>query len=304
MKEYIEDIGQGVGTRIDHFLTQELEHSRSFIQQLIKKKKVWVQEKEVKPNYILRAGDVISYEIGSPEEVRVEAENIPLTFIYEDGDMAVIDKPRGMVVHPAAGNHSGTLVNALLYHCKDLSGINGEIRPGIVHRLDKDTSGIMMVAKSDRAHLALAEEIKMHRAKRKYYALVHGNIKEEKGSITAPIGRHPKDRLKMTVTFTNSKEARTHFTVIERYGKFTLIECSLETGRTHQIRVHMAYIGHPVVNDPVYGYKRMEFPIEGQALHSRTLDVVHPITKEERHWEAPLPQDFLDCIQFAKEHVK
>ena len=235
-------------------------------------------------------------------EVEVEPENIPLDILFEDSHMIVINKARGMVVHPAVGNHSGTLVNALLYHCKDLSGINGEIRPGIVHRLDKDTSGVMMAAKHDESHLGLAEQVKEHSATRTYYALVQGNIAEEKGTIKAPIGRHPKDRMKMAVVFENSKEAVTHFRVLERYGKHTLIECQLETGRTHQIRVHLAYIGHPVVNDPFYGFRKMNFPIVGQALHSKTLSVKHPITGEVLHFEAPLPDDFLACIEYAKEH--
>ena len=207
-----------------------------------------------------------------------------------------------MVVHPAVGNYSGTLVNALLFHCKDLSGINGEIRPGIVHRLDKDTSGVMMVAKNDAAHIGLAEQVKTHSARRTYWALVQGNIVEEKGTIKAPIGRHPKDRMKMAVVFENSKDAVTHFKVLERYGHQTLVECNLETGRTHQIRVHFAHIGHPVVNDPFYGYRHMDFPIEGQALHSKSLDVKHPITGEEMHFEAPIPADFKACLEFAKTY--
>ena len=193
-------------------------------------------------------------------------------------------------------------MNALLHHCKDLSGINGEIRPGIVHRLDKDTSGVMMAAKNDAAHIGLAEQVKAHSAKRTYLALVQGNIVEEKGIIKAPIGRHPKDRMKMAVVFENSKDAITHFKVLERYGYQTLVECVLETGRTHQIRVHFAHIGHPVVNDPFYGYRRMDFPIEGQVLHSHTLDIVHPITGKEMHFEAPVPEDFQNCIEFAKEY--
>jgi pseudouridine synthase, rluA family len=222
--------------------------------------------------------------------------------LYEDHDIIIVNKQRGMVVHPAVGNYSGTLVNALLYHCKDLSGINGEIRPGIVHRLDKDTSGVMMAAKNDAAHIGLAEQVKEHSAKRTYLALVQGNIVEEKGTIKAPIGRHPKDRMKMAVVFENSKDAVTHFNVVERFGHQTLVECNLETGRTHQIRVHFAHIGHPVVNDPFYGYRRMDFPIEGQALHSKSLDVKHPITGESMHFEAPLPDDFEACIEFAKTY--
>ena len=236
------------------------------------------------------------------DQYAVATINDCANFLYEDHDIVIVNKPRGMVVHPAVGNYSGTLVNALLFHCKDLSGINGEIRPGIVHRLDKDTSGVMMVAKNDAAHIGLAEQVKAHSARRTYWALVQGNIVEEKGTIKAPIGRHPKDRMKMAVVFENSKDAVTHFKVLERYGHQTLVECNLETGRTHQIRVHFAHIGHPVVNDPFYGYRRMDFPIEGQALHSKSLDVKHPITGEEMHFEAPVPADFEACLEFAKTY--
>lgn len=290
--------------RLDQFIAQEVEHSRSYVQQLIKDGHVTVNGKVRKSNFIVSEGDSIKIIVKKPEEVAIVAEDIPLQILYEDAHMIVVDKARGMVVHPAAGNYSGTLVNALLYHCKDLSGINGEIRPGIVHRLDKDTSGVMMAAKDDKAHLGLAEQIKEHSAVRSYYALVHGNIVEERATIKAPIGRHPKERLKMAVVFQNSKEAITHFEVVERYGKYTLIRCKLETGRTHQIRVHMAYIDHPVVNDPLYGFRKMEFPIEGQALHSATLDVVHPITGKAMHFESPLPEDMKACIAYAKEHRK
>ncbi|MBM6823659.1 RluA family pseudouridine synthase [Veillonella magna] len=288
--------------RLDVFLTEQLEGSRSYIQQLIKDGHVKVHPKKAKPNLRLTEGMEITLTIPEPESTEVLPEAIPLDILYEDHDIIIVNKTRGMVVHPAVGNYSGTLVNALLYHCDDLSGINGEIRPGIVHRLDKETSGVMMAAKTNQAHLGLAEQVKAHSAKRTYYALVQGNIVEEKGVIKAPIGRHPKDRMKMAVVFENSKEAVTHFTVLERYGKHTLVECVLETGRTHQIRVHFAHIGHPVVNDPFYGYRKMDFPIEGQALHSRTLDIIHPISGEPMHFEAPLPKDFLDCIAYAKEH--
>ncbi len=292
------------GQRLDQFLADQMEHSRSFIQNIIKDNDVLVNDVVKKANYKVSAGDTISITLPEAESTEVLPENIPLDVLYEDGDMIIINKARGMVVHPAIGNRTGTLVNALLYHCKDLSGINGEIRPGIVHRLDKDTSGVMMAAKNDIAHVGLAEQIKEHSAIRTYYALVQGNIVEDKGTIKAPIGRDSKNRIKMSVDVKNGKEAVTHFTVLERYGNHTLVECKLETGRTHQIRVHMAYIGHPVVNDPFYGFRKRDFPINGQALHSRTLDVVHPVTKEKLHLEAPLPQDFLDCIEYAKEHNK
>lgn len=288
--------------RIDQYLTKKLDYSRSFIQNLIKNDLVTVNEKIIKSNFKLTAGDKIKLNLPEPQPTDIFPENIPLNIIYEDDDIIVVNKNRGMVVHPAAGNYSGTLVNALLASCQNLSGINGEIRPGIVHRLDKDTSGVMVVAKNDRAHIELAKQIKEHTAKRSYYAIVHGNIEEERGSINAAIGRDSKNRLKMAVTLSNSKDAITHFTVIERYGKYTLVECNLETGRTHQIRVHMAYIKHPVVNDPLYGYKAMPFPINGQALHSRTLDLNHPITGEKMHFEAPLPQDFLECMEYARSN--
>ena len=301
MNEYIVSAEQE-GMRLDVFLTEQMEGSRSYIQSLIKGGYVIVGGKVGKANLRLTPNMVIQVEIPEPESVEVKPEDIPLDVLYEDHDIIIVNKARGMVVHPAVGNYSGTLVNALLFHCKDLSGINGEIRPGIVHRLDKDTSGVMMAAKNDAAHIGLAEQVKEHSAKRTYWALVQGNIVEEKGTIKAPIGRHPKDRMKMAVVFENSKDAVTHFRVLERYGHQTLVECNLETGRTHQIRVHFAHIGHPVVNDPFYGYHRMDFPIEGQALHSRSLDVKHPITGEDMHFEAPVPADFEACLEFAKTY--
>ena len=301
MNEYKVSLEQE-GKRLDVFLTDVMEGSRSYIQILIKSGHVLVNGKVGKANLRLNADSTISVDIPEPESVEILPEDIPVEYLYEDHDIIIVNKPRGMVVHPAIGNYSGTLVNALLYHCKDLSGINGEIRPGIVHRLDKDTSGVMMAAKNDAAHLGLAEQVKEHSAKRTYWALVQGNIVEEKGTIKAPIGRHPKDRMKMAVVFENSKDAVTHFKVLERYGHQTLVECNLETGRTHQIRVHFAHIGHPVVNDPFYGYRRMDFPSEGQALHSRSLDVKHPITGKDMHFEAPVPADFEACLEFAKTY--
>ena len=301
MNEYIVSAEQE-GMRLDVFLTEQMEGSRSYIQSLIKDGHVTVGGKVGKANLRLTPNMVIHVEIPEPESVEVKPEDILLDVLYEDHDIIIVNKARGMVVHPAVGNYSGTLVNALLFHCKDLSGINGEIRPGIVHRLDKDTSGVMMAAKNDAAHLGLAEQVKEHSAKRTYWALVQGNIVEEKGTIKAPIGRHPKDRMKMAVVFENSKDAVTHFRVLERYGHQTLVECNLETGRTHQIRVHFAHIGHPVVNDPFYGYRRMDFPIEGQVLHSRSLDVKHPITGKDMHFEAPVPADFEACLEFAKTY--
>lgn len=286
------------GIRVDIYVAKALDISRSYAGNLIKNGKVSMRDRILKANYRVAAGDEIVIEKDEAEDLTVEAENIPLDIVYEDKDIIIINKARGMVVHPAAGNPNGTLVNALLWHCGgELSGINGVIRPGIVHRLDKDTSGLMVAAKTDTAHKSLAEQIKSHTARRTYVALVHGNIVEAKGRIDAPLGRHPKDRVKMAVNMKDGKDAITHFTVLERFGNYTLVQCRLETGRTHQIRVHMAYIGHPVVNDPLYGYKRDAFPIEGQALHSCALDLVHPITKQAMHFEAPWPNDFKAVVQ-------
>lgn len=286
------------GIRVDIYVARALDISRSYAGNLIKNGKVSMRDRILKANYRVAEGDEIVIEKDEAEDLTVEAENIPLDIVYEDKDIIIVNKARGMVVHPAAGNPNGTLVNALLWHCGgELSGINGVIRPGIVHRLDKDTSGLMVAAKTDTAHKSLAGQIKSHTARRTYVALVHGNIVEAKGRIDAPLGRHPKDRVKMAVNMKDGKDAITHFTVLERFGNYTLVQCRLETGRTHQIRVHMAYIGHPVVNDPLYGYKRDAFPIEGQALHSCALDLVHPITKQAMHFEAPWPNDFKAVVQ-------
>lgn len=293
------------GKRLDVYVAEILDISRNFVQDLIQKGKITVNDKEAKANRRLNGGDTVSVTMELQPELKADAEDIPLDIIYEDKDIIVVNKARGMVVHPAAGNYHGTLVNALLYHCQgELSGINGIIRPGIVHRLDKDTSGVMVAAKTDEAHKGLAAQIKEHSAKRTYWALVHGNIVEDKGMVDAPIGRDPKDRIKMAVTFKGGREAVTHFRVIKRYGEYTWIECKLETGRTHQIRVHMAYIQHPVVNDPLYGYKKDDFPIVGQALHSHCLDLVHPITGQAMHFEAPTPADFTACLQEAENRRK
>ena len=280
------------GERIDVFLAKSMkETSRSNVQRLVAEGQATVNDKVVKTNYKLKEHDRIVVSIPEPQPLELMAENIPLTVVYEDEDIIVINKARGMVVHPATGNYSGTLVNALLEHCNDLSGINGVARPGIVHRLDKDTSGVMIAAKTDRAHIHLAEQIKEHTASRRYLTIVHGNIKEEQGVIKGPIGRHPSDRKKMAVTFVNSKEAITNFRIVERFGAYTLVECKLLTGRTHQIRVHMAYIGHPVVGDPKYGPERNHFSIEGQALHSAELTIKHPVTGEKMVFTATLPED-------------
>ncbi|CQR74595.1 Ribosomal large subunit pseudouridine synthase D [Sporomusa ovata DSM 2662] len=285
------------GTRLDVLLAGRFrELSRSHLQKLIADGVIIVNGKQVKANYKTQANDAIRVTIPEAKPVEILAENIPLDVLYEDKDIIVVNKPRGMVVHPAVGNYQGTLVNALLDHCQDLSGINGEIRPGIVHRLDKDTSGVMVAAKNDHAHLNLAEQIKTRTASRKYLAIVHGNIAEEQGIINAPLGRHAADRKKMTVTFSNSKEAITRFRVIERFTNFTLVECKLQTGRTHQIRVHMQYIGHPVVGDPKYGPEKKQFAIKGQALHSAELSLKHPVTGEDMLFFAPLPSDMTDIL--------
>ena len=281
------------GQRIDVFVVERFpELSRSHVQKLIEQGNVLVDGSVRKANYKLRGGEAVQVTVPQAEPISVEPEDIPLDILYEDKDIIVVNKARGMVVHPASGVYSGTLVNALLYHCQDLSGINGEIRPGIVHRLDKDTSGVMVCAKNDTAHLDLAEQIRTKTAHRTYWAIVHGNIKEEAGIIKGDIGRHPTDRKKMAIVRENGKPAVTHFKVLERFGEYTLVECKLETGRTHQIRVHMTSIGHPLVNDPKYGPKKSSpFAINGQALHSLQLTLTHPVTKEEMTFTAPLPTD-------------
>lgn len=290
------------GVRLDVLLASRLgEFSRSRIQKLIADGLVLVNGRTAKANYKVQADDGIQIAFPEAKPVEIVAESIPLDILYEDADIIVVNKPRGMVVHPAVGNYQGTLVNALLDHCQDLSGINGEIRPGIVHRLDKDTSGVMVAAKNDHAHLNLSEQIKSRTASRRYLAIVHGNIVEEQGIINAPLGRHASDRKKMAVTFTNSKEAITHFGVVERFGNFTLVACKLQTGRTHQIRVHMKYIGHPVVGDPKYGPEKKPFAIKGQALHSAELSLKHPVTGEDMLFTAPLPADMAAILAKLKE---
>ncbi|MCH4166306.1 MAG: RluA family pseudouridine synthase [Megasphaera sp.] len=301
-KKTITVMSDGDGTRLDVYLAAVLNISRSFAKQLIEAEDSVVNGKHVKANHRLAAGDIIDVQYEVQEDLKARPQDIPLDVVYEDESIIVVNKARGMVVHPAAGNPDGTLVNALLFHCSGtLSGINGVMRPGIVHRLDKDTSGVMVAAKTDEAHRGLAAQIKAHSARRTYWALVHGNIAEERGIVDAPIGRHPKDRIKMAVTFKNGRNAVTHFKVLKRYGQYTWIECKLETGRTHQIRVHMAYIGHPVVNDPLYGYKNDDFPIQGQVLHSYSLDLVHPVTGQAMHFEGTVPADFLACLKRAEK---
>lgn len=283
--------------RLDKYLSQEIDHlTRSYIQKLLARGEVLVNGGKVKASYKVQVGDVVTLEQPESVELIVEPEQIPLDIYYEDEHIIVVNKCRGMVVHPAEGNFSGTLVNALLYHSQDLSGINGVTRPGIVHRIDKDTTGLLVVAKNDDAHLNLAQQLKDHTVTRRYLALVLGNLKNDGGTINAPIGRDPRDRQRMAVTDKNSKTAITHFSVKNRFGQYTLLECQLETGRTHQIRVHMAFIKHPVVGDPKYGGKNKKINIDGQLLHAAVLGFKHPQTGEYMQFEAPLPNDFSKIV--------
>lgn len=283
---------EDVGTRLDVFIAKKLNISRNAAVALIESGGVF----GLKKNYKVAEGDEVEVELPELREIDVEPEDIPLDIVYEDSDLLVINKARGMVVHPAAGHYSGTLVNALMHHCGDsLSGINGVLRPGIVHRLDKDTSGVMLVAKTDFAHNSLAEQIKEHTVRREYHTVVIGGLKEDNGTITAPIGRHKTDRKKMAVTQLNSREAVTHYSVIERYQGFTYASCLLETGRTHQIRVHMSHIGHPVVGDAVYG-ARDKLGLDGQCLHSKNVTFTHPRTGETMYFETLLPEYFSDIL--------
>ena len=287
--------------RLDAYISKEIEDlSRSMIQKLLEEDKINVNGKIEKPSYKVQEGDIIEVSIEEPKEVKIEAQDIPLDIIYEDNDILVVNKQKGLVVHPANGNPDGTLVNAIMAHCKDsLSGIGGELRPGIVHRLDKDTSGLLIIAKNDKAHIQVSEQIKNREVKKTYIALVRGTIAEDEATINMPIGRSTKDRKKMAVT-KNGKEAVTHFKVLNRYttnkGSYTLLEIKIDTGRTHQIRVHMAEIGHPVIGDSVYSNGKNEFGVEGQCLHAKRLEFVHPITGKEMKLEAPLPKYFQNII--------
>ncbi len=283
------------GGRLDQVLSQAFpEVSRSFLQKLIRDGEVRVDGSVCRSKkYKVEEGQELAFALPEPKELSVEAEAIPLDIVYEDDDVLVVNKPRGMVVHPAAGNDTGTLVNAVLHHCGErLSSINGVIRPGIVHRIDKDTSGLLMIAKNDRAHNSLAEQLAKHSITRAYEAIVYNNFTEEEGTIDAPIGRDPKNRLRQAVTERNSKKAVTHYRVLERFGTFTRIEARLETGRTHQIRVHMAYIRHPLLGDPLYGPSRNPFGLKGQMLHARLLGFCHPSTGEYMEFEKEPPDDF------------
>lgn len=287
--------------RLDVFLAEKIENSRSFIKNSILEGQVLVNGFCAKPNYRLKQNDKITVNIIEMPKPSAAPEDIPLDIVYEDEDIIVINKPRGMVVYPAAGNYSGTLVNALLYHTKDLASNGGQIRPGIVHRLDKDTSGLIVVAKNNAAHLNLVEQLKNRQFKKVYQAIVWGDIKDNEGTIDAPIGRHPVRRKEMTVTAKNSKDAITHFKVVERFGEFTFIEARIETGRTHQIRVHMKFINHPIVADPVYSRKKAPFEIKGQALHAYKLGFYHPTTKKFIEFSAPMPDDMAKILDILRD---
>ena len=289
---------EDAGSRLDAFLALNLEgKTRSAVQKLMDQGKVLVNGKTGRKNDKVKPGDSIQVEIPEPEPLELLPQDIPLDIVYEDEHLLVVNKPKGMVVHPAPGNPDGTLVNALLYHCgESLSGINGVIRPGIVHRIDKDTSGLLMVAKNDLAHQSLAAQIAAHTFTRMYNTVVYGNLKTDEGTISAPIARHPTDRKKMAVV-PGGREAVTHYRVLERLSGFTLVECRLETGRTHQIRVHMAHIGHPVVGDPVYGPKKCITSLNGQCLHARLLGFVHPATGEYMEFDSGLPPYFTDFLE-------
>ncbi len=288
-------IDESMKGRIDKILTKQLDMSRTQVQQLINEQHVFVNDKNVKASYKTDINDIIKVEIPEAKNTEILPEDIPLDIVYEDKDVIVINKPSGMIVHPSSGIYSGTLVNALLYHCQDLSGINGVMRPGIVHRIDKETSGLLMVAKNDKAHASLSKQLEEHSVIRRYYALVHGVIPHDYGRIEAPIGRDTQDRQKMTCTDKNAKEAITNFKVIERFKDMTLVECRLETGRTHQIRVHMQYIGYPVYGDPKYGLRKDD-QSHGQYLHAKILGFVHPTTGEELYFESDLPSYFNDKL--------
>ena len=282
------------GIRVDKFISDKCdEYTRSRVQKMLEIGEITVNGEIVRQNYKMKTGDEVLIKAQEIKDVEILPENIPLDIVYEDEDMLVVDKPQGMVVHPAAGNYSGTLVNALMYYCGDtLSGINGERRPGILHRIDKDTSGLLMVAKNDAAHQGLSEQIKEHSLTRAYKALIHGGFKTDEGIIDAPIGRHPVDRKKMTITDKNSRNAVTHYKVLERFPRYSFIECVLETGRTHQIRVHMSENGHPIVGDKTYGAKKEEFKLSGQLLHAYKIGFIHPVKKTYMEFSSEIPKYF------------
>lgn len=292
---------EGFDGRLDRYLSEALSKTRSFVQKIIEEGNVWVNQTRVlKPAYKVKSGDIIKVVIPEPKQLSLVAQDIDIEVVYEDEHLAVINKPRGMVVHPGAGNFENTLVNALLHKFRGkLSSINGVIRPGIVHRLDKDTSGLLVVAKTDEAHIKLSEALKSHQIKRIYYAICEGVLKEDSGVINAPIGRHPVNRLKMAVV-PNGKEAVTYFEVLERFDKYTFIKLRLKTGRTHQIRVHMSYIGYPLLGDSSYGRAKNEFGVQGQVLHAGEIEFVHPITSKVLHFSADLPEYFVEILNMLR----
>lgn len=296
-------VGEDAGIRIDRYLSDQCpDMSRSYLQKILKDGGVQVNDKSVKSNYKVAVGDRIRLEVPDAVEPEIEAEPMDLDILYEDSDIILINKPKGMVVHPASGHYTGTLVNGLMEHCKGgLSGINGVLRPGIVHRIDMDTTGVLIACKNDKAHNAIAEQLKAHSITRRYYAIVHGILKEDDGVVNAPIGRHPVDRKKMSINEKNGKEAITHYHVLRRFRRFTFIECRLETGRTHQIRVHMASIGHPLLGDQVYGPSKCPFrDLQGQTLHAGVLGIIHPSTGKYMEFSAPLPKYFEKLLKILE----
>ncbi len=301
LEEYTVEESQS-GMRLDKFLTEIYpDQTRSFLQKLVKSGEIKVNGKPViKAGFVVEGGDQVSASIPTPQAVEIEAENIPLDILYEDADVLIVNKPKGMVVHPSAGHYSGTLVNAIMYHCADsLSGINGEIRPGIVHRIDMDTTDALIICKNDAAHVDIAEQIKEHTVTRRYRGIVCGVVKEDEGTIEGAIGRHPTQRKKMAINEKNGKPAITHYKVLQRFAKYTYMEFRLETGRTHQIRVHMASIGHPLLGDELYGNpKNLAMKgLQGQTLHAMVIGFVHPTTHEYMEFEAPLPEYFQNLLQ-------
>lgn len=294
MDEIILTAENGISDRLDKYISENTELSRSYAAKLASDGLISVNGVSADKKYKLKGGERIVIEVPEPESLEAVPQNIPLDIVYEDDYIIVVNKPQGMVVHPAPGNPDGTLVNGLLYHCS-LSGINGVIRPGIVHRIDKDTSGLLVVAKTNAAHESLAEQLKERKALRRYYCIVNGNIREDEGVIDKPIGRHPIDRKRMAVV-AGGREAVTHYKVLERFKGYSLVECRLETGRTHQIRVHMAYIGHSIVGDPVYGIKKERFKTDGQLLHAKTIGFVHPVTGELMEFDSELPEYFTKIL--------
>lgn len=290
--------------RIDKLIADNTDISRNYAANLCEEKLVEVNGKAVEKKHKLKIGDTVKINLPEPENIEVVPEDIKLDIVYEDNDVIVVNKPKGMVVHPAPGNTSGTLVNALMYHCKDnLSAINGVIRPGIVHRIDKDTSGLLVVAKNNEAHLKIAEQLKSRKALRRYTALVNGNIKEDEFTIDKPIARHPNDRKKMAVVY-GGREAVTHVKVLERFGRYTLVECRLETGRTHQIRVHMASIGHSIVGDKTYGIAKEKFNLSGQLLHAETIGFEHPSSGKLMEFTSEIPDDFANVLEILRKKNK